>query len=388
MKFIKENKNVFAGLLVLAAFIFVGESALASIPKNIELNLDNSVQAYETSSNTVEEFLLDNGFSMDSIEVEEDLDTKIKNNLVINVNTNKNIEFTNQGNVLNVTTFTNTVADFLAENNINVDEDDIVYPNLEDSLEDGHVVTYDNVVVENYEVEEDIPFAEIKEYSFDHELGYEEVTTEGRNGKQIVSMVRTIVNGEEVSDLRDNVNVDLEPVDQVTLLGSKEVVEETVKAEVIENTNDSMFKDQTTVVQEGVDGLVKKTFENKGEDNRTLVEEETLRETVDRIIEVGTKTRPAAQYSLSDFQFHGVIRWSGYKFTYYSQSVLPGGGLRIPGRHVNSAGFVADNNGYIVLASNYSVPMGSIINTPFGAQGKVYDRCASCSLEWYDVYTR
>lgn len=93
-------------------------------------------------------------------------------------------------------------------------------------------------------------------------------------------------------------------------------------------------------------------------------------------------------YSLRDLQFHGVINWGGYKFTYYSQRVLPGRGLRIPGRHVNAGGYVADKDGYIVVASNPSIPRGTVINTPFGYKAKVYDRCASCSPNWYDIYTK
>lgn len=89
-------------------------------------------------------------------------------------------------------------------------------------------------------------------------------------------------------------------------------------------------------------------------------------------------------YSLRDLRFHGVIRWSGYKFTYYSQSVLPGGGLRIPGRHVNESGYVADEDGYIVLAN--SAPRGTVIPTPFGYYGKVYDR--GTSGNHFDVYTK
>lgn len=89
-------------------------------------------------------------------------------------------------------------------------------------------------------------------------------------------------------------------------------------------------------------------------------------------------------YTLRQLQFHGVINWSGYKFTYYSQSVLPGGGLNIPGRHVNSAGYVADKDGYIVLAN--SAPRGTVINTPFGYKGKVYDR--GTYGNHFDVYTK
>ena len=77
-------------------------------------------------------------------------------------------------------------------------------------------------------------------------------------------------------------------------------------------------------------------------------------------------------YDLQTFMFNGVINWQGLKFTYYSQSVLPGGGLEIPGRHVNKDGYVSDGDGYIVLAG--SAPKGTVYDTPFGYQGKIYDR--------------
>lgn len=77
-------------------------------------------------------------------------------------------------------------------------------------------------------------------------------------------------------------------------------------------------------------------------------------------------------YTLSRFKWLGVINWNGYKYTWYSQKVLPGPGLRIPGRHVNKDGYVADENGYIVLAN--SAPNGTVFPTPFGYLGKVYDK--------------
>lgn len=82
--------------------------------------------------------------------------------------------------------------------------------------------------------------------------------------------------------------------------------------------------------------------------------------------------KTAKLFDLDDFMFRGVIYWSGYKFTYYSEKVLPGGGLRIPGRHVNADGYVADEDGYIVLAGE--APMGTVFETPFGYKGKIYDR--------------
>lgn len=100
--------------------------------------------------------------------------------------------------------------------------------------------------------------------------------------------------------------------------------------------------------------------------------------------EENTTLRTDALYSLGQFESAGVVNWGGYKFTYYSQSVLPGGGLAIPGRHINEGGYVADADGYIVLAS--SSPNGTVYDTPFGYPGKVYD--SGVSGNHLDVYIR
>lgn len=77
-------------------------------------------------------------------------------------------------------------------------------------------------------------------------------------------------------------------------------------------------------------------------------------------------------YTLDEFLFKGRIHWGPFEYTYYSQSVLPGGGLSIPGRHVSEDGYVCDKDDFIVLAG--SAPKGSIYPTPFGKWGKIYDR--------------
>lgn len=89
--------------------------------------------------------------------------------------------------------------------------------------------------------------------------------------------------------------------------------------------------------------------------------------------------------ALKDFLKRGVVYFNQYKFTYYSQSKLPGHNLKIPGRHVNKDGYVSDGDGYIVLANN--APIGTIFDTPFGYQGKVYDR-GFFGDNHIDVYVR
>ena len=78
----------------------------------------------------------------------------------------------------------------------------------------------------------------------------------------------------------------------------------------------------------------------------------------------------------------GIVHWGGYRFTWYSQRVLPGGGLNIPNRHVNSAGFVCDGDGYIVAAT--AMGRGTVGNSPWGAW-KSYDTGVSGNT--VDLYT-
>ena len=119
-----------------------------------------------------------------------------------------------------------------------------------------------------------------------------------------------------------------------------------------------------------VHGLV--PYEKLEEDKEEKEEEESK-----------TYNQSVEEYTLKQLKFIGIINWGGYKFTYYSQSVLPGGALDIPGRHVSEKGYIVDGEGYIVLAND--APRGTIIDTPFGAQGKVYDR--GTNGNHYDVYT-
>jgi len=79
----------------------------------------------------------------------------------------------------------------------------------------------------------------------------------------------------------------------------------------------------------------------------------------------------------------GVNWYNGRKETWYSQRVLPGGGLDIPGRHVDERGLICDVDGYICVAAS-DLAYGSIVATSLGL-GKVYD--SGCEAGVTDIYT-
>lgn len=90
-----------------------------------------------------------------------------------------------------------------------------------------------------------------------------------------------------------------------------------------------------------------------------------------------------AIYTPIDFQDMGIIDWGGWCWTFYSQQAMPGEGLIIPGRHIDYNGYVCDENDYICLASS-SLDKGTVVDTPFGKMGKVYD--CGCLNYILDVY--
>ena len=80
----------------------------------------------------------------------------------------------------------------------------------------------------------------------------------------------------------------------------------------------------------------------------------------------------------------GAQYFNGHRETYYSQRVLPGNSLAIPGRHVADDGTVRDGDGFICVAADPGfMSKGSILITSLGP-AKVYD--TGCAYGTIDIY--
>ena len=80
----------------------------------------------------------------------------------------------------------------------------------------------------------------------------------------------------------------------------------------------------------------------------------------------------------------GVKNYNGQRETYYSQRILPGGGLKIPGRHVANDGTIRDKDGYIVVSCNYSFKSKYPKFMTSLGPAKVYD--TGCAYGTVDIY--
>lgn len=123
--------------------------------------------------------------------------------------------------------------------------------------------------------------------------------------------------------------------------------------------------------------------DNNEEEDTEFVEE--VREDVPAWTPPSTESAEGSPraYEPAHFRYHGLLRWGGWKWTWYSERVLPGHALVIPGRHVDEDGYICDENDYICLASS-SLARYIVVDTPFGKKGKVYD--TGCAYDTLDVY--
>ena len=113
----------------------------------------------------------------------------------------------------------------------------------------------------------------------------------------------------------------------------------------------------------------------------------TVAESNDEYFE-GVKLQYSAPYNITDNKLtatKGVVYYNGHKECYYTQTLLPGEGLYLPGRHVAEDGTIRDGDGYICVAANLKfIPRYTKVMTTLGP-GKVYD--TGCAYGTVDIYT-
>lgn len=152
-----------------------------------------------------------------------------------------------------------------------------------------------------------------------------------------------------------------------TTVKTTQPITEAIRAEVVENEKDETDEEAEDERQDYISSNV---------DNADVDADNDYN---------GSEVNYNAHYSPNEFQNSGVINWGGYDWTYYSELILPGDGLDIPGRYTTENGYVCDGDGYVVLAADLSMlPRYSVVDTPFGREGKVYD--TGCVYGVLDVY--
>ena len=144
--------------------------------------------------------------------------------------------------------------------------------------------------------------------------------------------------------------------------------------------NSELLKELLPVDSEVVPASLQKT-------NAEMYDEMSVEELETALMEGRLPMEYSAFYTYSANRLsvsRGALYFNGHKETYYSEKVLPGNSLNIPGRHVADDGTIRDENGFICVAANPDyMPRHTILITSLGP-AKVYD--TGCDYGTIDIY--
>lgn len=154
------------------------------------------------------------------------------------------------------------------------------------------------VTTEEEVKEEIIPFTQSTKENSDKPSDYKQVIQQGVDGKRILTYKVTYTDGSESN--REVIKEEVtDPIEEITELGTQvvetkeEKVEEPIPFEVEKKENTELEKGKEQTTQEGINGVLLKTFTvtytNGQETKRELIKEEKTKEPDNQIIEVGTK---------------------------------------------------------------------------------------------------
>jgi len=282
MKSPLANKRLMTILSVMVAAVAITISGLfiyETTKKSVVLNIDGEVQEVRTHAKTVSEILKELNISYRSQDyLSPDANTEIDDQMEITFKTAQQVTLSIDGNSQRIWTTTDTVSEFLKEQNVSLKDQDILNVALDEPIKDGL----------------DIQIA----------VAFKLVINDGGKETEYWSTSTTVADFLEQQGITINELDKVEPgLDQelasestVTITRVEkviDVVEEEINFAVVTKKDDNLQKGKEKVVQEGKKGKIQKKYEVVMENgvvvSKTLIGEEVIEEAKDKIIAQGTK---------------------------------------------------------------------------------------------------
>lgn len=202
-----------------------GMEILFKTAQEVTITIDNEEHIYYTTAETVSQFLEENGFEFSNHDdISHSTAQRIEDGLHIVVNKAFQVELDNGGKESKVWTTGGTVADILADEEIEYGELDRITPALNKKItEEDTLITIVNINIETETVEEKVAFETEERKDSSLAKGKEKVLSEGREG--LVEKTYEVVyeNGKEAERKLIEEDVKKESKNRVLAVGTKEV---------------------------------------------------------------------------------------------------------------------------------------------------------------------
>lgn len=210
--------------MVLVAILGLSFSSIgyAQKPKEIELTINKENIKLQTKAKTVEEVLDDMNYEfIEGSKINHSLDSEIEDDMLIDIETSKNITVNHGNNIIKTETFAQTVEEVLDQENISLGKDDKVSPSLNTEIEDGDTLKIDIYKFKEYKKEKELNYKTVKKDSASLYKGDSKVEQEGSKGLKVLNYKKTFKNGELISDELISEKIAKKPVNKIILIGTK-----------------------------------------------------------------------------------------------------------------------------------------------------------------------
>jgi len=193
--------------------------------KQVELIQDQEKKTYWTAADTVEDFLKEQNIVLNEHDkLNLNPDAKLKQDLKIAIQRAFPLKLVVGGKEQDVWSTSTTVADFLSQQGITLNEMDRVEPALKQNVTKDAVINVIRVEKVTDVVEEPISYAVVTKNDSKLEKGKQKVVTEGQEGLLSKEYEVILENGKEVSRKLVSEKKLKEKLDKVVAMGTKVIV--------------------------------------------------------------------------------------------------------------------------------------------------------------------
>ncbi|NGQ96493.1 DUF348 domain-containing protein [Brevibacillus sp. SYP-B805] len=211
-------------LVLVMASVISGTFILTSQPKHITFSYNGETKSFETTAETVEDFLKEQHIALtDKDLLTPSADTPLTDELTIALHTSWEVPVHVDGQTKVVHTVKRDVASILQEAGVTLKPTDKVEPALSASIDQGTPIHVTRVDVKIVQVKEELPYQEIRKFDPTLKKGETRVLQQGQQGLAVDHYKLVSENGKEVSRELVKRDVVTPKHDRIIAVGTKVV---------------------------------------------------------------------------------------------------------------------------------------------------------------------
>lgn len=216
-------------ILILIALVVITMGATTTLSREVTLILDGEEFLYETTANTVIEFMDEKGLEVvDGMYVSPSFGTAIANKMEIEVRYPRKVTIIDDGIEKTVMSSSTVVKDVLAEQKIVLGSKDYTIPEIGAKIdfdkEFGPEIIINRVLDVKTTEMVNVPHDSVKKENPDMPKGESKIVTAGKNGTAVLTTESKTLNKEIIKHEVLGEEIIEQPITEVIEIGTKEVM--------------------------------------------------------------------------------------------------------------------------------------------------------------------